>query len=76
MFMYTSADDVDRRVKGINDMYLLHTIGLTLSPGKLPNKPMGSRAGDRIARCDHQIKNPKKDKGHKSHTKARIKEKK
>jgi hypothetical protein len=76
MFMYTWADDVDRRVKGLNDMYLLHSVGLTFSPGKLPDKPMGSRAGARIDRCNDLYKNPKKDKGHISKTKARIKGKK
>jgi hypothetical protein len=37
---------------------------------------MGSRAGARIAKCDDLYKNPKKDKGHRSKTKARLKEKK
>jgi hypothetical protein len=76
MFMYTWADDVDRRVNGLNDMYLMHTIGLTFNPYKPADKPMGSRAGARIAKCDDLYKNPKKDKGHRSKTKARLKEKK
>lgn len=34
MFLYTSSDDIDYRVGGINDMYLLHTLGLTFNIGK------------------------------------------
>jgi OmpA-OmpF porin, OOP family len=30
-YMYTSADDVDYRVKGFNDSYLLHSLGVTFN---------------------------------------------
>jgi OmpA-OmpF porin, OOP family len=30
-FMYTSSDDIDYRVKGMNDAYLLHSIGFTFN---------------------------------------------
>jgi hypothetical protein len=76
MFMYTWADDVDHHAQGMNDMYLLHSIGLTFNLGKLGSRPMGSRAGGRIDKCDDMCKNPKKDKGHISKTKARVKERK
>ncbi|MCE3229837.1 MAG: OmpA/MotB domain protein [Bacteroidetes bacterium] len=50
MFTYTSSDDIDYRVKGVNDMYLFHSIGLTFNLGKW-HRPEGSRAGSRIAKC-------------------------
>lgn len=30
-FMYTSADDIDYRVNGLNDAYLMHSIGITFN---------------------------------------------
>jgi OmpA-OmpF porin, OOP family len=75
MFMYTSADDIDYRVKDFNDMYLFHSIGLTFNIGKWQPRPEGSRAGSRIARCyemgtgyTKKMEEPKKIK-----TKAKLK---
>jgi OOP family OmpA-OmpF porin len=41
LFMYQSADDIDLVQTGMNDMYLLHTIGVTFNLGKF------SRFGDK-----------------------------
>ncbi|MCE3259531.1 MAG: hypothetical protein K0S12_1172 [Bacteroidetes bacterium] len=50
MFTYSSADEIDHRVKGYNDMYVFHTIGLTFNIGKI-QRSEANRAGSRIDKC-------------------------
>lgn len=53
LFMYNGFDDIDFVKKGMNDQYLLHTIGITCNLGKLgklgPSEPTG--VGDKIDKC-------------------------
>lgn len=54
MFMYTSADDIDHTLGGLNDMYVFHTVGLTVNLPKLGGKSYGtpaSAAGENIDKC-------------------------
>jgi OmpA-OmpF porin, OOP family len=48
-FMYTNADDLDLTIIGANDLYLFHSIGLTLNLGKRKNGNEG--VGKRIDIC-------------------------
>ncbi|MGZ3918641.1 MAG: outer membrane beta-barrel protein [Bacteroidia bacterium] len=73
MFTYTSTDNVDHRVQGMNDSYLFHTLGLTFNIEKY-RKMERTRAGHKIDRCyDMRTGYNKKyvDSNHK--TKAKIK---
>jgi OOP family OmpA-OmpF porin len=49
MFIYTSSDNIDLAVGGMNDMFLLHTVGLTFNFGK--NKHGLTGVGERIDEC-------------------------
>jgi hypothetical protein len=53
LLMYTSADDIDLVRGGMNDMYLMHTIGITCNLGKLGKLggPEQTGVGDRIDKC-------------------------
>jgi OOP family OmpA-OmpF porin len=49
-FMYTGTDFLDNEIKGLNDSYLMHTIGLTFNLGKKKDADMDGVA-DRQDKC-------------------------
>jgi OOP family OmpA-OmpF porin len=76
MFIYSSTDDIERTVGGMNDMYVMHTIGVTFNFGK--NKKGLTGVGERIDECpkvNNDSARLKKDGGGKAR-KSRKKSKK
>lgn len=49
-FMYTGMDYIDREIKGLNDSYLMHTVGLTFNLGKKKDADMDG-ISDRQDKC-------------------------
>jgi OOP family OmpA-OmpF porin len=69
MFMLTTADDVDARVNGMNDMYLFHSVGVTFNIPKL--SPRGQTGvGDQIDKCPKVGNGSSKKAPRKGKTKA------
>lgn len=71
-FMHTSADDVDFRISGINDLYLLHSVGLTFNLGALDrsNGEM-TGVGERIDKCPEKLKQPRNKESKREARKAK-----
>lgn len=49
-FMYTGTDYLDNEIKGLNDSYLMHTVGLTFNLGKKKDADKDGIA-DRLDKC-------------------------
>ncbi|HET6227255.1 MAG TPA: OmpA family protein [Bacteroidia bacterium] len=49
-FMYTGTDYLDNEIKGLNDSYLMHTVGLTFNLGKKKDADLDGVA-DRMDKC-------------------------
>jgi OmpA-OmpF porin, OOP family len=61
LFMHTTADDVDFRIGGINDLYLFHSLGVTFNFGdfgRMRGEEM-TGVGERIDKCPDKLRQPR-----------------
>jgi hypothetical protein len=72
-FMHTSADYIDFKDKGFNDLYLLHSAGLIFRLSKPEKSGTVSTPEFVVDKCPKHVKEQRKKSNKQAKTKARVK---